>query len=509
MQGAGAEARELHSGRFSEVSDDSFHDATQEGEAFAYLALLREMDAGELEVDEEAAQRQQHHVAASGLDGSGRAQRWRDLPWLLIFVGHLGAMGYLLVRLGKARFHTERTSETQDFWPMYGMAAGVGLVLAWAWLFLLWTFTNQCVKVAIHSVSTYLAVISVFCFWDRAYFWGSLFAIGALLQFLYALLAFTMLVLRKAVGLVRQLPGTMWTSLFFAAVLCLWLVLWSFGVSAIVSNNDLPHLRDWIVGTLSLSLFWTGAVLCNTVHVVVADVFILLLKHNVDGAPPMPKNPTLHSVGFTLALSLGSICYGSLFTAAIRMLRWVVRGLRARCAGNECCVCCVDLLFNAVETLVRFFNKYGFVEVGVHRKGFNRASCDVWELFQSTGMEALVAYDLSGAVLLMGAVLGGLLTGTSVGCWAWFVKKERVVVVGATSMLMGMLLIGITLVVVESAVTSIYVSYAEDPTVIGKVDAEFAAQLAEALHQRLQHRSGRPVFATLASAGLPAGVPKQ
>lgn len=51
--------------------------------------------------------------------------------------------------------------------------------------------------------------------------------------------------------------------------------------------------------------------------------------------------------------------------------------------------------------------------------------------------------------------------------------------------------VGLAMVVVESAVTSIYICYAEDPSLIQRWDAEFFNQMSEALHQRLQHRSAR------------------
>ena len=44
------------------------------------------------------------------------------------------------------------------------------------------------------------------------------------------------------------------------------------------------------------------------------------------------------------------------------------------------------------------------LQIAVYGKSFNRSARDAWELFQSTGVEALVAYDCSGAVLLMGTV---------------------------------------------------------------------------------------------------------
>lgn len=51
--------------------------------------------------------------------------------------------------------------------------------------------------------------------------------------------------------------------------------------------------------------------------------------------------------------------------------------------------------------------------------------------------------------------------------------------------------VGLAMVVVEGAVTSIYICYAEDPLLIHRWDSEFFNQMSEMLHQRLQHRSAR------------------
>lgn len=241
----------------------------------------------------------------------------------------------------------------------------------------------------------------------------------------------------------------------------------------------------------SVSLFWTGAVLCNTVHVIVSGMVFLVLIHGGRRAPSMPQKPLVKSLRYAVTTSFGSICYGSLFTATIRTLRWEIRGVRSKIGNNECLLCCVDFLFHLVETLVRFFNKYAFVQIAVNGKGFNHSARDAWELFQSTGIEALIAYDCSGAVLLMGTTLGGLIAGTCTGVWTWYKRSDKVIMVGCTATLMGMILVGLALVVVESAVTAIYVCYAEDPSLIRRWDTEFFVQMSESLHQRLQYRSAR------------------
>ncbi|KAL9420407.1 hypothetical protein AB3S75_038060 [Citrus x aurantiifolia] len=448
-------------------------------------------------------------------DGSqtllSESRHWRDVFWLGIFVIHLIGLGFLLSVLGLNRFkktdrfnisrYTNQKVETkgeltEDYWPIYAVAGGVGALLGWMWLLLLGSPANQMLKISVHILTTYLAVISVLCFWCDQFFWGVAFAIAAALQFLYVIsvidrLSFTMLVLQKAVKMVWSLPEVKRVAYVFMAVMLLWMGIWSFGTAGVVASDVGDGGRWWLLLVLSVSLFWTGAVLCNTVHVIVSGMVFLVLIHDGRDSVSMPHNPLVKSLRYAVTTSLGSICYGSLFTAAIRTLRWEIRGIRSKIGNNECLLCCVDFLFHLVETLVRFFNKYAYVQIAVYGKGFNRSARDAWELFQSTGVEALVAYDCSGAVLLMGTIVGGLITGTCAGAWTYTKWHDRVVMVGSTAMLMGMVLVGLAMVVVESAVTSIYICYAEDPLLIHRWDAEFFNQMSETLHQRLQYRSAR------------------
>ncbi|GAB4840268.1 hypothetical protein Ancab_021033 [Ancistrocladus abbreviatus] len=440
-----------------------------------------------------------------------QSRHWRDVFWLAIFMVHLVGLGFVLGVLGLNRFkkndrlkidkYTNRLIEnhhglTEYYWPLYAVAGGVGTVLGWTWLLLLGHQVTQMMKVSVHLLTTYLAVVSVFCFWAKQIFWGIAFATGAALLFLYVIavidrLPFTMMVLQKAVKMLWSLPEVMRVAYAFTVVMLLWMALWSFGAAGVVASSMGDGGRWWLLVVLSISLFWTGAVLCNTLHVIVSGMVFLVLIHGGQEASSMPSNSLIKSLQHAVTTSFGSICYGSLFTAAIRTLRWEIRGFRSKIGGNECLLCCVDFLFHLVETLVRFFNKYAYVQIAVSGKSFNCSARDAWELFQSTGVEALVAYDCSGAVLLMGSLLGGMITGTCAGVWTWFRSSDKVIMVGSTSLLMGMILVGLAMVVVEGAVTSIYICYAVDPLLIQRWDTEFFNLMSETLHQRLQHRSAR------------------
>ncbi|KAI4357847.1 hypothetical protein L6164_001770 [Bauhinia variegata] len=468
-------------------------------------------DFGSVTTADQNAARSRVSGDATQVVTTEQSRRWHDVFWLGIFLIHLIGLGFLMGLLGLNRFkkknrlnidqYTAGFSEneaglTEDYWPLYAVAGGVGTLLGWSWLFLLGSRANQMMKVSVHILTTYLAVISVLCFWAEQFFWGVAFAIGAALQFLYVIsvidrLPFTMLVLQKAVKMVWNLSEVTRVTYAFMLVVLIWTVLWSFGAAGVVASSIGDGGRWWLLVVLSISLFWTGAVVCNTVHVIVSGMVFLVLIHGGRESASMPPNPLVKSLQYTLTKSFGSICYGSLFTAAIRTLRWEIRGFRSKIGNNECLLCCVDFLFHLVETLVRFFNKYAYVQIAVHGKSFNHSARDAWELFQSTGVESLVAYDCSGAVLLMGTIFGGLITGTCSGVWAWIKWRDRVIMIGSTSMLMGMVLVGVAMVVVESAVTSIYICYAEDPLLIHRWDTEFFNQISETLHQRLQHRSAR------------------
>lgn len=104
--------------------------------------------------------------------------------------------------------------------------------------------------------------------------------------------------------------------------------------------------------------------------------------------------------------------------------------------------------------------------MAISGKSFNKSARDARELFQSTGIEALVAYDCSGAVLLMRTIKGGFISGTSAGVWAWYRARDRVMMVDFTSMLMGMILVSSqTLCILPSllsAITILLVSFIHD-----------------------------------------------
>lgn len=77
----------------------------------------------------------------------------------------------------------------------------------------------------------------------------------------------------------------------------------------------------------------------------------------------------------------------------------------------------------------------------MYGKCFNHFAQDAWELFQSTGIESIIAYDCPRVFLLMVTILGRLITRTRVGIWTWFKRSDRVWMDGSIVMLIGMIMV--------------------------------------------------------------------
>ncbi|CAA2993879.1 Peptide deformylase 1B, chloroplastic [Olea europaea subsp. europaea] len=138
------------------------------------------------------------------------SRNWHDVVWMLIFLAHLILIGFTLGYFELKRFRKVRLNVnmykvdlTEDFWPLYAVAGGVGTLLGWTWLLWFGSHANQVTKFSMHLLAIYLAVISVLCFGGEQLFWGAAFGIAAAFQFLYVIsvidrLPFTMLVLEKS-----------------------------------------------------------------------------------------------------------------------------------------------------------------------------------------------------------------------------------------------------------------------------------------------------------------------
>ena len=225
----------------------------------------------------------------------------------------------------------------------------------------------------------------------------------------------------------RQFPGTVYTVGVSLLAQVAWTALWSFGM--VTSMFYAEGAVGYVVYLFFLlSLYWTSEVIRNTAHVTVSGTFgtwYFMGGNNQN----LPSNPTLKSAKRALTTSFGSICFGSLLVALIQTVRAILRSLARQNNDNAVAmilVCIIDCILGCIESLVRYFNKYAYVQVALYGKSFCTAAKDTWRLAQSVGFDAIINDSFINSVLgiaqisgflitgLLGALIGAAMTGTQV-----------------------------------------------------------------------------------------------
>lgn len=120
-------------------------------------------------------------------------------------------------------------------------------------------------------------------------------------------------------------------------------------------------------------------------------------------AGPLCRAGTVH---------FGSICFGSLTIAFIETLHDFLHVMSQKGYYPAWLLCCLDRMLKAIESTFDYINKYGFVQVAVHDETFLTASHRAISFLKYKGLTALVNDSIVGTLAWVGAVAGGLLTGT-------------------------------------------------------------------------------------------------
>ena len=164
--------------------------------------------------------------------------------------------------------------------------------------------------------------------------------------------------------------------------------------------------------------------------------------------------------------SLGTVCRGALCCLPVRAAEVVIAAVAAWPWLEP--YLCVDL----ADGTVRAYHELLFTHVAAYSKSFNAAARDVWRLIDDSGLEVVQEDDVASAVIrsaclgLAAAVACALLglaqvtTATSPAggsdlSWVW---------VSAVALGLAYLGCGLPLQVLDSAVTAIYVVFAEHPS---------------------------------------------
>ena len=426
-------------------------------------------------------------------------RQYKDFVWAVIFVSQLVLvifMSLYLIGTQQQQGNYNNAQQQQSYGGVFGVVGvcgflSIGLVMA-SFAFMMKNAEVLVQAALMFSVATsaFLGIIGLL---TGNLLMGVLGCVSGVIGCCYAYfvwkrIPFAAANLKTALTAVRANMGLLVVALLVSAVAMGWSVLWFLGVGQALHSESL-----FVVFLLFLSYYWTHEVLRNTVHVTtavssykyiptamacfqVSFVLFSSLQQGVVGTwwfvpaeADSNFSPALRdSWGRATTFSFGSICFGSFLVALVRSLRALERHAR----GNDdlsALRCIIQCILSCIESIIEYFNQWAYVYIGLYGMSYIEAGRNVLHLFEQKGWTVIITDDLADNVLFMMSVGIALFCGL-VG-WIWGTTDPNLLVgwddsAGPAFMIafiVGLLLSSIMLGVVNSAINTVIVCYADAP----------------------------------------------
>jgi hypothetical protein len=216
--------------------------------------------------------------------------------------------------------------------------------------------------------------------------------------------------------------------MFIYAVALIWILACTifsvlhFGYERKADNSlqDNSHAVSAVVFFYQFWLLWTTSILLAVLHCVCAGTFGAWY---FDAEKP-EVNTVKASLGRALGSSFGSICFGALVVAILKLIKEQLRKAQEGAGNNlvACCLLCiVRCICSMVLDLVEFINDLAYCQVAIFGKAYVPAVKDTINLlFSCNGWNLMLADCIIGNVVSF-VVFMSLLLGAGVGfCLGYF-----------------------------------------------------------------------------------------
>ncbi|TMW57818.1 hypothetical protein Poli38472_014421 [Pythium oligandrum] len=374
--------------------------------------------------------------------------------------------------------------------------AAMGMAMVWivfmicAGQVLIWVALG--VIIALNIAAAYFLTKQAYDAGADFYYWPAIvFGLMALLLILYTCcirkrIKFAAAHLRVAGTAIFRLPMTLLVAVAMVFVHVAWSVAWVVGTAGLLFKQDYVKFSDIctednctlemavgsVIGVLFgmlIIFFWGSFVLKNIIAVTVAGTV---------AAWKSAKNTPFITIGAWLramTLNLGSICFGSLIVAILESICTILNifSSMASQSGNcvaACLFSCLACIIGCIESWIEFFNRFAYTYVGCYGYSFVTASRHVFKLFKSKGWSAIVNDDLTGNVFFLGNIIIGACTAYIAVQLVEDTDKQRLAkfehpdaIVAFFAFIIGYATNNLFMSVVASAVTTVFVLWAEDP----------------------------------------------
>ncbi|CAD6889275.1 unnamed protein product [Tilletia controversa] len=385
------------------------------------------------------------------------------------------------------------------------LSVGVALVFSILYLILVRVATRAIIEIT-WALNVLLNIGYCVYLWTQGFTSGAvIFTIFAVLSIVFYFFArkripLARILLKTILKAANQYPSTYVVALLGSLFQAMFSVWWTWTLVATYqrfdpkgeSQSNSSRSNSTITGLVVFLFFvfyYVSEVLKNITLVVTAGIFGVWYY----GAPT--KHVALSSFKRATTYSLGSICFGSLIVSLLELLRAFFRTLSATQAAegdmiSSILACVASCCIGCIEGMVRWLNKYAFINVALYGSSYIEAAKATFTLLQQKGVDVIVNDSLVNTVWLMGSFAIGILT----ALFSYIYLKESNSNPGESSsiIILASFVFGLQISLslgagtIGSGVSTLFVALAEDPEVIATRDPELFEMIRSAYSQVAQ-----------------------
>ncbi|CAF3408953.1 unnamed protein product [Rotaria socialis] len=192
-----------------------------------------------------------------------------------------------------------------------------------------------------------------------------------------------------------------------------------------------------------------------------------------------------NSIKRAFTTNLGTICFGSLFQAIIKTLRFFTGDGRRK----NIIVCIIDCILLIIEKLIGYLNDWAFTFAALTGEGFVQASRSFIKLFEKRGWTAIINDSIIGTTLMFINIGIGLISAVAGGSFIYLTMVQSskpffaIICISSISFLIGLFISSIFTTLLASCVRTVFVCFALHPAALGATHPEHLEKLTTAWHK--------------------------
>jgi len=260
-----------------------------------------------------------------------------------------------------------------------------------------------------------------------------------------------------------------------------------------------PSVVNYIIsyavsGTvLLLCFFWTFEVGKNVMAVAISGVTATWYyftstnpEYVIRDNHPSVHFPTIFSTGRAI-LSFGTICFGSLITAALRVFNYLYR--KGKNTDNVVVKTIILSSVSCLEYVLQVYNSNSFVMVAVYGTSYCKASYDTMKLVKKNGIQMVVNSDIIDSVMRTGKSVSSFILGFIGFVLSFFVYDLPFfgsTLLGIFGFIYGYIMLSMIAIVVEISAAAFFVCFADHLEVMAAYHPKKYKKFVKSLNKYLK-----------------------